>query len=303
MPTSPYKTLGNIRVAVVNDAKEQSSAALVTQVNRWVNEGYEQVILRKKREWLDTQFTYQLNAAIDAEAVVTNGSLTVTFQSSCTFPVGVELQFYNTGFNEIYNVSSCTANVVTLAKPYLGESNTAANCVVMQPHIILDSSIRHIYQVYHQWMSHPLSEVGPQVMRDIQENFQQNLDYAIYCTIFGQDSSGSRRLVLYPPPKVAYTLYVDANTYVTPLVADTDEPIMPMQHRQILYHFAMYKLWSYHRNDPKAGEALTNFNTMLSKIDGEARAEIEFPQIRVSYPRGKRTKFFPTFDTRLRELP
>lgn len=301
MATTPYQTLGNIRGAVVNDAKEKSSAALVTQVNRWINEGYEQIILRKKREWLDTQFTIQLNSAVEAVASVTNTSPVVTFVTGSTFASGVELQFYNKGFNEVYNVQSATLNVVTLSNPYLGEDNTAANGVVYQPHIILDSSIRHIYQVYHQWSDKPLIEVGPQVMRQIQEQSGPQLDYARYCTIFGQNSSGSRRMVIYPYPDTAYTLYIDANTYVTPLSADSDQPIIPMQHRQILYHFAMYKLFSYHRNDTKAGESLTNFNTMLTKIDGETRAENDFPQIQVSYPKGTRRSFVPGFDRRLRD--
>lgn len=301
MATSPYQTLGNIRGAVVNDAKEQSSAALVTQINRWINEGYEQIILRKKRDWLDTQFTVQVNSAVEAVATVTLNSQTVTFETGTTFASGIERQFYNTGFNEVYNVSSATLNVVTLSNPYKGETNTAANGIVFQPHIILDSSIRHIYQVYHQYSDQPLIEVGPQMMRQIQERDGPQLEYARYCTIFGQNSTGSRRLVIYPYPSAAYTIYIDANTFITPLSGDSSEPIIPMQHRQILYHFAMYKLFSYHRNDAKAGEYLSNFNTMLAKLDGESRVELDFPKLMVSYPKGKRRSFVPGFDRRLRD--
>lgn len=303
MATSPYKTLGNIRTAIINDAKEASSTGLITQVNRWVNEGYEQVILRKKREWLDTQFTYQTSSVVNAVCTVTNGSTTVTFETGTTFVSSVTKQFYNSGFNEVYNVASTTLNVVTLSNPYLGTDNTAASGFVVQPYITLDASIRSIYQVYHQWSNQPLTEVGPQQMREIQERNGPQQDYAVYCTIFGQDSTGSRRLVIYPYPNTAYTLYVDANTYITPLSADADEPVIPMQHRQILYHFGMYKLWSYHRNDPKAGEALNNFNTMLAKIDGEARVDLDFPQIQVAYPKGRKRFFGWGFDTRYREDP
>lgn len=303
MANSPYKTLGNIRTAIINDAKEASSTGLITQVNRWVNEGYEQVILRKKREWLDTQFTQRVNSSTQAVASVTFNSQTTAFPVGTTFPPNsVERIFYNTGFNEIYNVSSTSGTALSILSPYLGSTSTSANCVVAQNSILLDPSIRHIYQVYHQWSFQPLIEVGPQQFREITEQYGPNLDYPKYCTIFGQeDTTGSRRMLFYPYPNTAFTLYIDANIYVTPLAADADEPVMPMQHRQILYHFGMYKLWSYHRNDPKAAEALNNFNTMLSKIDGEARAELDFPQIKVSYPRGKRTGFFPSFDTRLRD--
>ncbi len=303
MANSPYKTLGNIRVAVVNDVKESSTAALVTQVNRWINEGYEQVILAKKREWLDTQFVTQLQSSTQAVCTVTNGSPTVTFASGTTFPSSsTERIFYNTGFNEIYNVSSNSGLNLTLANSYLGETNTAAAGIVAIKSILLDPSIREVYKVYHQWAADPLTFVGPQQFREIVEAGNQNLDYAQYCTIFGQDNtSEAKRLLLYPYPDQAYTLYYDANVYVTPLSADGDEPIMPMQHRQILYHFAMYKLYSYHRNDPKAAEYLNNFNTMLARLDGESKPQQDFPQLQVRYPRGRRLGFFPTFDTRYRE--
>lgn len=304
MSNSPYKTLGNIRSAVINDAKEASSTGLITQVNRWINEGYEQVILRKKRDWLDKQFTVQMSSSAQAVATVTKHSSTVTFASGTVFPTqnSRDLGFYSTGYSEIYNVSTATSPVVTLSNSYLGGSNTAANGVLFQNAIYLDDSIRSIYQVYTQWTKQPLIEVGPQQFREIQETLGPNLDYPQYCTIFGQNNTtGSRRMLIYPYPNQAYTLYIDANTFITPLAADNDEPIIPMQHRQLLYHFGLYKLFSYHRNDQKASEYLNNFNTMLTKVDGEMRAELDFPQIRVSYPRGKRTTFFPTFDKRLRD--
>ena len=306
MPTSPYQTLGNIRSAVINDAKEASSTNLIMQVNRWVNEGYEQVVLRKKRDWLDTSFTVQVYSCTQAVCTVTNSSQTVVFDTASlsVYPSSLEMQFHTTGFNEIYNGSTWSSSTLTLANDYLGETNTAASGVFFQPGFMLDSSIRTIYQIYHQWNPSPLIEVGPQEMRAIQERFGPQTDYAQYCTIFGQNSTGQRRVILYPYPNTAYTLYIDANTYVTPLSADADEPVIPMQHRQILYHFALYKLFSYHRNDAKAGEYLTNFNSMLAKLDGESKANQDFPQLQVRYPRGARRNFtLNGFDTRYREEP
>lgn len=310
---TPYFNLGQIRSAVINDAKEASTTGLIAQVNRWINEGYERVAFRKKREWLDKQIVLQTVSCVNAVATVTNGSQTVTFESGTTFqfnPEVRELILWNQGFNEIYNVQSATSNVITLSNPYLGTSNTAANCVVAQKSFFLDSNIRHVWQAYHQWNWSPLKEIGPQVMRDIQEMNGPQTDYAIYSTIFGQSSTASdsstapnRRMLIYPYPDTAYTLYIDVNAYVTPLVNDTDAPIIPQQHRQILYFYAMYKLYSYHRNEPKAAEYMNNFNTMLAQIDGEGKPELDFPQIKVSYPRGVRRAFFPGFDTRYRELP
>lgn len=298
---SSYKTLGNIALAIVKDVKETTAATFVSQVYRWINEGYEQVNLRKKRDWLDVQYTYQVNAAVEADCTVTENSTTVTFEVGTVFPTGVELQFNNSGYAEVYEVASATLNVVTLSKPYLGETSTAASGVVYQPHILLDSEIRHVYQAYHQHIDQPLVDVGPQQMRSIQESGKVQLDFARYMSIFGQES-GSRRLMLYPYPDEAYTLYLDTNIFPAVLTASTDEPEMPMQYRQCLYWYGLHKAWMYHRNYDQAQAALTNFNSMLTRLDGEMRAEIEFPQITVSYPRSKRLRRMkPAFDTRLRD--
>ena len=305
MASSPYKTLGNIRSAVVSDAKEQSSTNLITQLNRWINEGYEQVNLRKKREWLDTQFYTQLPAPTEATATVTNGTPTVTFTAGTTFPSSTyERILYNTGYSEIYDVNSTTGLVATLLQNYLGTTNTSANCVVAVKSIILDSSIKEVYRVYHQHSKEPLIIVGPEQFRDIVENYGQNLEKARYATIFGQNNtSASKRLMIYPYPDEAYTLYYDAKVNIVPLSADADEPVLLMQERQLLYHYGMYKLYSYHRNDAKASECLNSFNIMLMKIDGEAKAQLDFPQIVVAYKRGRRRSFLPGFNSGMREDP
>lgn len=305
MANSPYKNLGNIRVAIVNDAKEASSANLVTQVNRWINEGYEQVILRKKRDWLDTTFQVQLPSAVQGVCQVTNGSNDFIFTATLpTVDTTLGYIVYTTGFNELYYKSTVSGNTVVIQNNYLGSTNTAASGVYTTYSILLDPSVREVYSVYHQWSPSPCTFIGPEQFVELVERGGQQLDYAQYCTIFGQNNDQERkRLMIYPWVNQAYTLNYDANVYVTPLSIDSDEPILPMQYRQILYHFGMYKLFSYHRNDAKASEYLNNFNTMLAKIDGEAKAQLDFPQIQVRYPRGRRRAFFPTFDSRLRESP
>lgn len=304
MANSPYKTLADIRAAVLLDVKENTSnLALLTQIDRWINEGHEQVTLRKKRDWLDTQRTVQVNASVEDTCTVTNGSTTVTFESTSTaFVSGIELQFYNKGFDEVYSVASFSNNVLTLSVPYLGDTSTSASGVVFQSSVIMDDDIRFLYQAYHQHTNQPLTDVGPQQMRSIQESQGPQEDYARFMTIFGQDSTGSRRLVLYPAPKEAYTLYLDVNVFVPVLEDDDDEPAIPMQYRQLLYWYAVYKYYMYVRQVDLATSPITNFNSMLTRIDGEMRAEIEFPQIQVRYPRRPR---FPrlgrVFDTRYRE--
>jgi hypothetical protein len=296
-PTSPYQTFSDIYNAVIKDAKESTSTQIVTLVKRWINEGNEQIAMSKKRDWLDTQFAVQLTAAVQADCTVTENSTTVTFTPGTTFTAGIDLQFYNQGFPEVYNVTSATLNVVKLDKAYLGTTATAVTGVVFQPSVVLDPTIRTIYQAYHQYNSAPLTQVGPQQFRQLQEAYTPQLDYATYGTIFGQDSSGSRRLFFYPYPLNAYTLYLDSNVFPTQLVSSTDQPQIPIQYRQILYWYALYKLYLYHRNSEFASAALGSYKSMLAQIDAETRAELDFPQIAVKYPRGKNLRTYsPPFN-------
>jgi hypothetical protein len=300
-PNSPYKTLSGIRLGIIKDTRSETSALTVTQIDRWINEGYEILAQRKKRKWLDQQFTVQLNAAVEATCSVTEGSSTVTFETGTTFPTGVELQFWSQGFEEVYNVASSTLNVVTLDKPFLGETNTATQGTIYQSSIILDSSIREVFQVYHQYDDQPLANVGPQQMRLIQEQGNVQLDEATYYTLFGE-SDGSKRMILYPYPKNAYTLYLDVNVIPDMLVDSTDEPLLPMKYRQLLYWYGMFKVWSFRQNDSQAATALTTFTTLANQMDGELSPTVDYPTIRVSYPRrSSLRRFAPVFDPRMRQ--
>jgi len=300
-PSSKYKTLANIRSAIILDTKSTTASNIVTLVDRWVNEGYEILAQRKKRKWLDQQFVVQLNAAVEATCTVTNGSTTVTFTSGTTFPAGVELAFYTPGFEEVYNVSSATLNVVTLEKGFLGTSSTSASGVVFQKSVLIDNDVREVYQVYHQHHAQPLSNKGPQEFRRIEEMYGPQLDYASAYTIFGKSSS-SLRMLLFPYPQDAYTLYIDANVIPEMLSSDTDEPLLPIQFRQLLYWYGMYKMWSYMRNDEKGAEALALFEGMSKSMDGELSPTIDYPQITPARQRRTFLKNLTSkFDPRLRD--
>jgi hypothetical protein len=74
-----------------------------------------------------------------------------------------------------------------------------------------------------------------------------------------------------------------------------------MQYRQVLYWYALWKLWKYHRNEEQAAGAYAFFNKMLGEMDAEMRGEIEFPQLTVNYTKGPSLRSFaPPFNPLLR---
>lgn len=302
MPSSSYQTAGNIVDAAIKDCKEASSSNLVTQCYRWINEAQELIILRKKRTWLDTTYNVQSVAPVERVCSVTNGSATVSYSAGSLPSASLQNFFKVNGFEEIYKVTNISGTVVTLEVPYLGTTSTAATGVIWQPYISVNSDIETIYQVYHQFQDQPLQELGPQEMRALQARDYANRDYPTHYSIFGDTSTGARVLWLYPAPHVAMTIYIDAKKYIPQLVASSDTPIIPIQHRQVLYHYLVYKIFSYHRNESKMAEALNNFNSILVQLDAEYKPTDDSAVFVFKYSRPKRrilTNRF--FDKRLRD--
>lgn len=306
MATSVYETFADIYESVIRDAKESTAvSAVVDLVKRWVNEGYEVVNHRKKRPYLDKRFTIDLQGDVSSTFTLTNGSATAVHTGTATLlSSSYELGFKVSGFEENYEVSTISGTVVTLATTYKGDTNTAATAVIYQRSVILDSSISEVYQVWHDYFRAPLTNVGPQRMRETILRYPETYDKATCFAIFGQDTSTEgRRLIVWPYPDEDYTIYLDTNIFVSELSLATDEPLIPVQYRQVLYWYGLAKLFAYHRNYDQEQLAMVNFNTWLGRIDGTEEVSQDYPRMLVDYRKPKRWVRGRAFDPRYREEP
>lgn len=307
MATSVYETFQDIYEAVIRDAKENTTTtAVVDLVKRYINEGYETVNFRKKRDYLNERYKLSLQGKVASTFNVTEGSSSVTHTGTATLlATTYELGFKVTGFAENYEVSSITSNTVLLDTTYKGDSNTAAAGTLYQRSIILDDDISEVYQVWHDYYHAPLENIGPQKMRELMLERPDTYDKATHFAIFGQDSStNARRLVIWPYPDENYTLYLDANVFVSELSAEDDEPLIPVQYRQILYWYALAKLFgTYHRNTEREAVAMSNFNVWLAKLDGMDPVSQDYSRMVISYRRPRRYTRGRYFDPRYREEP
>lgn len=304
MPSSTYQTVGDILSAVFRDTKESSTTLNIqAQCLRWVNEGMEQIHLRKKRAWVDEILRVQTSSAAQRTFSITNGGLVATASSGTLPSASLDLYFKTSGFNEVYQVSSITGSVVTLANPYLGESNTATGAVVFQGSIVINSEVEKVLQVTHAFQAEPLQQLGPLEFFTLQSRDPARTDYATHFTVYDPTDSGVQRLWLYPAPQKAYTLNMHVQKYIPELTGISDEPRLPIQYRQALYHYVIYKMFLWHRNDPQAGAALSNFNTWLAKIDNDFKPTDDYPTLLVNYARPVRRVLYggKVFDKRLRD--
>lgn len=302
--TSPYQTYADLYEAVIKDAKESTSnTPVVSLVKRYINEVYENVNTGKKRTYLDKTFTLEVEGKTQGTCHVTNNSSLVTFTGTVVLPVvtaerGIKIK----GFEENYEVTQIAGQVITLNAKFKGTTATAATAVIYQRSVILDESLKSVYQVYHNFNSDPLKDLGPQDMRRRQLNDPETYDYADSFTLYGQNSAGDRRLVLFPYPDTAYTLYLDGNVFYTEMVNPTDEPLIPMEYRQTLYHGALAILYGrYHRNVKREEIALAMYGTWLKRLDAESEAGQDYAQLVTSDNRPSRMFVGRPFDRRYRE--
>jgi hypothetical protein len=108
----------------------------------------------------------------------------------------------------------------------------------------------------------------------------------------GADSySRYRELMIWPALFSANTtLYVDYLVEPQPLVEDDDEPLIPLEDRNVLLYGALSRSWVKVRDEDTANRNAALYEKKLAKMSGRIEDSLDLPQIRISpqYLRGKR---------------
>lgn len=100
-----------------------------------------------------------------------------------------------------------------------------------------------------------------------------------------------RELLLYPSLFDANTtLYVDYKMEAPPLIDDSDEPLIPLEDRNVLVYGALSRQWVKVRDEETANRNEIKFQQKLAKMAGRIDDAIDLPKIQISgnYLRGKR---------------
>jgi hypothetical protein len=305
MANSVYETVGDIAQAVLTDAKETTDTIRVAQMIRWLNEGQEKIIMRKKKEWLDKTYYVQTVASVDSSATVTLNSLQITAQDATITLPSYQRNLYVkvSGFQEILPVSSITGLIIQLSTPFLGTSSTSASIQMFESGVYLNSNVKDVYQVTHAYQTNPLQPLGPQEFFALQAVDPGRLDYPTHYTVYTTNSSDQPLLKLWPSPNRAITLKVDVQEDLAEMTTIASVPQIPAQHRgALLYNYGMWKLYAFHRNDAYAASYKTEFETNMAALDGEFSPTADQPTMAIQYKRPGRGRFFGrTFDRRLRD--
>jgi hypothetical protein len=269
---NPYQTFKNIQDAVIVDSK--SGEAARDQVKRFINQGYMDLITRRKREFLDVTVNYALEAKRSGTCVATQNSTTIQWTDTSTtlLPAtsGAQYKFFVGGTQEIYDVVSFTSSTITLDLGYVQSTLTSASGTLVQASIPVADTIKTVSQIIHDYYPYPVNVVGPQELdaaKDVQG--RQQTGYARLATVRQKTASGQSRLFVYPYPSERYIVKLHGSKYFTQLVSDADEPLIPVEYRQILYFYAMAQIFKTQRNQVWYGDAMQNYQAWLARMDSE----------------------------------
>lgn len=121
---------------------------------------------------------------------------------------------------------------------------------------------------------------------------------------FSGNTTPVRKVRLNQPPDDFYTLpynYVTSNLAVTAagaeqtqFVNDTDEPIVPLQYRHVIFFHGLYHFYRDKRDDVRSQEAKAEYTDLMVRITGDNEIGQTRPQIRPrleSYARGAKRPY------------
>ena len=271
---SPYKTLLDIRDAVIIDSKAgaTTNTSLQIQVDRFINQGYQDVIVRRKREFLDDDNFFVTDDNISGDTTVTNGSTTVTFTTSTTLvsTTGYKYKFYAASTDEVYDITSIGTSTVTLASAYAGTTNTATTGNIVQSGLTLAAKVKTVYGLDHDKSRRVVTMRGRSSFDEQSQRSVQRQGKAEIATVSGVNTSAEKILLFYPYADSKYTLKVHVSNYFDELTSSSSEPLIPTEYRQILYWYALARIYtSVARNVDLFKEAQGQYQNWLGRLDTE----------------------------------
>ena len=308
------KTFVDLQTAVRDVLGIQSGdTAAVTKIKRAINRIYvDKVVPTSRWYWLRKEVdvvhekTYR-GENDDTTASVTEDSTTVVLSDAPAVGLGsfVNYRMKIGGFAEEYEIAAHTAGsaTITLTSAYQGSTDTDTNFKIWRDKIDLPTDARETIDVWHDHHNRPLEAKGPQELRVIKLANQDREGYPIVYNTqdFFDPSTGDaetesdryRQVEIYPARNTKdVTLHVQYIQEVASLDADADEPLMPIEDRDVLVHGALSIVWNSLARNPEEAqlskiEFMEKLNAMAARVEDGFDTPTVAPNSR--YLRAQRT--------------
>jgi hypothetical protein len=283
MATVTLTDFEDIYTAVCEELKVQlTDGATVGRIKRDINIVYlNHVIPFKPRAW----WWLEKNQDVQTVAKITTGTVTIAADSTTvTFSSAPSVDLDNywfkvSGYPEVIKISAHTAasSTATLASAWRRGAVTAASYTLWKDEFALDSDMKEVIQVTHEHIPVPLDMKASNKFNEIRARLPEYNGYPRIATIGDFDSSGNRIMRVYPAcDTTRYTLHVQGVVEATRLSADSDEPLMPLEDRVVLFYGGCSRAWRRERNE---SEANNNWQLMMAKLNEMAGKSQDAPKI------------------------
>ncbi len=290
------ETFGDIKSAILEALGIQATDTnAANKVKRLINLYYMNEIVPFKRwTWLqkNIQVVHYDYYNVDTVAV-TPDSTTVTFLTAPNISEGsfAGWRFSVDGSNKVYTIATHVAASTTavLTSAYQETLDATAEYKVWRDRVDLPVSAKETIQITHAEQGPPLRALGPKDFRKTESASPKNEGFpSAYNTDTFYNPSGEladddryRQIRLYPSiTQTPVTLSIDYIEEATPLVEDSDEPIIPVEDRIVLYYGAGAQAWSVlQRNEDMADRWLIKANAKLARMAGDRDDGFDTPKL------------------------
>jgi hypothetical protein len=281
MSTVTLIDYSDLYTAICEELKVPTSDGVTLgRIKRDINMIYlDHVIPFKPRAWwwLEQKQDVQTFLKITTGTVtVTNGSTAIAFSSPPAASVA-EYWFRVAGQSTIFKIATHTggAAAATLDSPWQDTSASGKGFTLWKDHITLDSGIKEVVMVTHDRRPMPL-DVRANVNFDEQRARNPGLEGYPFVYNATQESgnaaaSAARILRWWPAAdnKIT-TLHVTGRKHASKLINDSDEPLMPVEDRIVIFYGACSRAWARERNESEATKNWNLFQMKLAQMAGKS---------------------------------
>lgn len=291
----------------------------------FINEYYTLITTERNWKWRSFERAWSFKRSIATGTVsVTNGQRTATFTGLTISNQHLGRTLKITGDSELYRIIgiNTVTNSVYLESEYIGTTNLLATYKLYQYEfalppdcdtindffIIYESSFRNekgsIIEVslpeYNRLLSSNVSLVDIPCFycRDGQNFVKSNippLDRMIldYDFLGGDDKDKTEQVKVFPiEPDIDRVMHLNYGLMVKPLISLTQKPLIPLDNRWVLVHFALYEWFKNNGQNITADKELRDAKIILREMRNEHRRGQTPPKFIVDATRFRRFHYY-----------
>lgn len=244
----------DIYTSVIEDFGGDVEETTVTlpKIKRYINRVYRQVASADRPWWLEKEITIKHKKPYtDGTASVTPQSTAVTISVAPAASLGsfVGYKFTTNEYDGVYTIDAHTAGgtSITLSAEYQGQLSSSVKYYIWRDRVDLPTDARETIDVYHYRHKKGMKGTGRRDYREIINSDPKAVGYPVYYRTadYYDPSTGDaetesdryRQTLIHPsimPNQENLELELVYVQEVTPLENDGDEPLLPVEYRDIL---------------------------------------------------------------------